>query len=59
LKKGKIQLIDKNGELSSMTSLIAKDLFRKLDKISLDNALQFEEISEFLQVGFDEKIDER
>lgn len=42
-----------------MASLIAKDLFRRLDKISIDNALQFEEVREFFQVGFEETIDER
>ena len=38
-KQAKIQLLDKNGELSSIAALIAKDLFRRLDKISIDNAL--------------------
>jgi hypothetical protein len=42
-----------------MAALIIKDLFRKLDRISIDNALQLQEFNEFLKVGFNEEIDER
>jgi len=39
--------------------LTAKDLFFRLDKLSIDNALQVEEVNEFLTKAFGEIVDSR
>ena len=55
----KIKLLDKSGNLSQIAELTAKDIFTRLDKLSIENALQAGEINEFLQRGFGDKIDSR
>lgn len=41
------RLLDSCGELDPLADLIIKDIFRRLDKITLDNSLSFAELSDF------------
>lgn len=52
-------LLQKNGELSPLCELTVKDLFKRLDKISINCALSYEELNEFMEQGFNEKLDKR
>jgi hypothetical protein len=40
-------LLDSAGDLSPITDIIVKDIFRRLDKIIINNALEFPEFQEF------------
>jgi len=41
------RLLDSQGDLDPIAELIIKDIFRRLDKITLDNSLSFTELSDF------------
>lgn len=40
-------MLDSAGDLNPVTDLIVKDIFRRLDKIVINNALEYPEFSEF------------
>lgn len=42
-----IKMIDANGDLHSLVDLIVKDIFRRLDKIVINNMLEYSEFKEF------------
>ena len=41
------RLLDSTGCLVPLAQLILKDLFRRLDKLTLDNSLSYQELNEF------------
>jgi hypothetical protein len=42
-----IKLLDGNGELNSLAELCIRDIFRRLDKVQINNILEFSEFQEF------------
>jgi len=42
-----IKLIDSNGDLNSTAELCIRDIFRRLDKIMINNVLEYDEFAEF------------
>jgi hypothetical protein len=42
-----IKLLDSNGDLNSVAELCIKDIFRRLDKVVINNILEFSEFQEF------------
>jgi hypothetical protein len=44
-----IKMIDSNGDLHPLVDLVAKDIFRRLDKIIVNNNLEYSEFKEFYQ----------
>ena len=42
-----IKLIDSNGDLHPIAELCIRDIFRRLDKIMINNILEFSEFQEF------------
>ena len=41
------RLLTSSGELVAIAELIIKDIFRRLDKVTLDNSLSYGELSDF------------
>ena len=48
-KSENLKLISKDGELHYLAEVIIKDIFRRLDKIVINNILEFSEFQEFYQ----------
>ena len=42
-----IKLLDGNGELNPLADLCIRDIFRRLDKVMINNILEFSEFQEF------------
>lgn len=42
-----IKMIDSNGDLHPLVDLTVKDIFRRLDKIVINNSLEYPEFKEF------------
>ena len=54
--EGKIPIFKKNGDLSTLVETTLKDIFKRLDKIQLENAIGYEAFSEFLDRGLGDII---
>ena len=54
--EGKIPILKKNGDLSTLVEITLKDIFKRLDKIQLENAIGYEAFSEFLDKGLGDMI---
>lgn len=53
-----IKLLDSNGDLNPLAELCIKDIFRRLDKVIINNILEFNEFQEFyarLNINFTEQ----
>jgi len=55
----KIQLLGKDGQLTPIAALTARDIFRRLDSVSVENSLQLDEVNLFLDRGYGEQMDMR
>ena len=42
-----IKLLDSNGDLNQLAELCIRDIFRRLDKVIINNVLEFNEFQEF------------
>jgi len=42
-----IKMLDSNGDLHPLVDLTVKDIFRRLDKIIINNVLEYSEFKEF------------
>jgi hypothetical protein len=42
-----IKMLDSNGDLHPLVDLTIKDIFRRLDKIIINNSLEYGEFKEF------------
>jgi len=42
-----LQLIDANGNMNSLGEIVIKDIFSRLDKVTINNVLEYKEFQDF------------
>jgi len=54
--EGKIPILKKNGDLSNLVELTVKDIFKRLDKIQINNSLDYKEFAHLLEKGVGDTV---